>query len=102
MLIQSLSLFALVLGQAPDTPFLQEHHEAIPVVRGAGGPDGANDVRALAVEPNGNVWAAGYAHNLSKRTSVYADAAYATIKNHSKITEKGKAIGYSVGVAPNF
>lgn len=58
MLIQSLSLFALVLGQAPDTPFLQEHHEAIPVVRGAGGPDGANDVRALAVEPNGNVWAA--------------------------------------------
>ena len=50
----------------------------------------------------GNVWAAGYEHNLSKRTSVYADVAYATIKNHSAITEKGKAIGYSVGVAHNF
>ena len=57
---------------------------------------------AGATDYNGNVWAAGYAHNLSKRTSVYADAAYATIKNHSKITEKGKAIGYSVGVAHNF
>lgn len=57
---------------------------------------------AGATDYNGNVWAAGYAHNLSKRTSVYADAAYATIKNHSAITEKGKAIGYSVGVAHNF
>ena len=57
---------------------------------------------AGATDYNGNVWAAGYAHNLSKRTSVYADAAYATIKNHDAITEKGKAIGYSVGVAHNF
>ena len=57
---------------------------------------------AGATDYNGNVWAAGYAHNLSKRTSVYADAAYATIKTHSAITEKGKAIGYSVGVAHNF
>ena len=57
---------------------------------------------AGATDYNGNVWAAGYAHSLSKRTSVYADAAYATIKNHSEITEKGKAIGYSVGVAHNF
>ena len=57
---------------------------------------------AGATDYNGNVWAAGYAHNLSKRTSVYADAAYATIKNHDEITEKGKAIGYSIGVAHNF
>ena len=57
---------------------------------------------AGATDYNGNVWAAGYSHDLSKRTSVYADAAYATIKNHSEITEKGKAIGYSVGVAHNF
>ena len=57
---------------------------------------------AGATDYNGNVWAAGYAHSLSKRTSVYADAAYATIKNHDAITEKGKAIGYSVGVAHNF
>ena len=51
---------------------------------------------------NGNVWAAGYEHNLSKRTSVYADVAYATIKTHAAITEKGNALGYSVGVAHNF
>ena len=57
---------------------------------------------AGATDYNGNVWAAGYSHDLSKRTSVYADAAYATIKNHYAITEKGKAIGYSVGVAHNF
>ena len=50
----------------------------------------------------GNVWAAGYAHDLSKRTSVYADAAYATIKNHNNAKVNGKAIGYSVGVAHNF
>lgn len=51
---------------------------------------------------NGNVWAAGYEHNLSKRTSVYADVAYATIKNHPATTEKGNALGYSVGLAHNF
>ena len=50
----------------------------------------------------GNVWAAGYEHNLSKRTSVYADVAYATIKNHPETTEKGNALGYSVGLAHNF
>ena len=50
----------------------------------------------------GNVWAAGYEHNLSKRTSVYADVAYATIKNHPATTEKGNALGYSVGLAHNF
>ena len=59
---------------------------------------------AGATDYNGNVWAAGYAHSLSKRTSVYADAAYATIKKHDLLTDtgKGKAIGYSVGVAHNF
>ena len=51
---------------------------------------------------NGNVWALGYEHNLSKRTSVYADAAYATIKNTGGEADKGVAIGYSVGVAHNF
>ena len=56
---------------------------------------------------NGNVWAAGYEHNLSKRTSVYADVAYATIKKDTAIAGvgangKGTAIGYSVGVAHNF
>ena len=57
---------------------------------------------AGAVDYKGNVWAAGYAHSLSKRTSVYADAAYATIKNHAGTDLNGKAIGYSVGVAHNF
>ena len=57
---------------------------------------------AGATDYNGNVWAAGYAHNLSKRTSVYADAAYATIKNTGGPANKGTATGYSVGVAHNF
>ena len=51
---------------------------------------------------NGNVWAAGYEHNLSKRTSVYADVAYATIKNTGGPANKGTATGYSVGLAHNF
>jgi predicted porin len=51
---------------------------------------------------NGNVWAAGYEHNLSKRTSVYADVAYATIKNLAGVGLKGTATGYSVGLAHNF
>ena len=57
---------------------------------------------AGATDYNGNVWAAGYAHNLSKRTSVYADVAYATIKNTGGPANKGTATGYSVGVAHNF
>ena len=51
---------------------------------------------------NGNVWAVGYEHNLSKRTSVYADVAYATIKNTGGPANKGTATGYSVGLAHNF
>ena len=51
---------------------------------------------------NGNVWAVGYEHNLSKRTSVYADVAYATIKNTGGHANKGTATGYSVGLAHNF
>ena len=56
---------------------------------------------------NGNVWAAGYEHNLSKRTSVYADVALATIKQDGVLAGqgtngKGRALGYSVGVAHNF
>ena len=56
---------------------------------------------------NGNVWAAGYEHNLSKRTSVYADVALATIKQDTELAGqngngKGRALGYSVGVAHNF
>ena len=56
---------------------------------------------------NGNVWAAGYEHNLSKRTSVYADVALATIKQDTVLASqngngKGRALGYSVGVAHNF
>ena len=57
---------------------------------------------AGATDYNGNVWAAGYAHNLSKRTSVYADAAYATIKETGGDANKGTGLGYSVGVAHNF
>ena len=55
-----------------------------------------------AVAYNGNVWAAGYAHSLSKRTSAYADVAYARIKNAAGIDGDGKATGYSIGVAHNF
>jgi predicted porin len=51
---------------------------------------------------NGNVWAVGYEHNLSKRTSVYADVAYATIKNTGGDYNKATATGYSVGLAHNF
>ncbi|MBS1173911.1 MAG: Outer rane porin protein 32 [Burkholderiaceae bacterium] len=51
---------------------------------------------------NGNVWAVGYEHNLSKRTSVYADVAYATIKNTGGDYNKATATGYSVGVAHSF
>jgi len=37
-----------------DMPFVQEYHEAYPV----GDEAGANDVRSVAVDPSGNVWAA--------------------------------------------
>ena len=57
---------------------------------------------AGATDYNGNVWAAGYAHSLSKRTSAYADVAYARIKNAAGIDGDGKATGYSIGVAHNF
>ena len=57
---------------------------------------------AGATDYNGNVWAAGYSHDLSKRTSVYADVAYATIKNTGGPANKGTATGYSVGLAHNF
>ena len=60
-----------------------------------GTTDGATDYK-------GNVWAVGYAHNLSKRTSVYADVAYATIKNTFGDYNKATATGYSVGLAHNF
>ena len=57
---------------------------------------------AGATDYNGNVWAAGYAPKLSTRTSVYADVAYATIKNTGGPANKGTATGYSVGLAHNF
>ena len=71
---------------------------------------------AGATDYKGDVWAVGYAHSLSKRTSVYADVAYARIKTISGTAMdqavgtrgaptsniSGKAIGYSVGVAHNF
>ena len=59
---------------------------------------------AGATDYNGNVWAAGYEHNLSKRTSVYADIAYATIKANKGLdfSGKGTATGYSVGLAHSF
>ena len=50
---------------------------------------------------NGNVWAIGYEHALSKRTSVYADVAYATIKQ-PQASDKGTATGYSVGLSHSF
>lgn len=50
---------------------------------------------------NGNVWAIGYEHALSKRTSVYADVAYATIKKPT-VADKGTATGYSVGLSHSF
>ena len=43
-----------------------------------------------------------HSHSLSKRTSVYADAAYAKIKNRKGVDMNGKAVGYSVGLAHNF
>ena len=55
-----------------------------------------------SVAYNGNVWAIGYEHALSKRTSVYADVAYATIKNTGGEKNKGTATGYSVGLSHSF
>ena len=55
-----------------------------------------------SVAYNGNVWAIGYEHALSKRTSVYADVAYATIKNTDGEKNKGTATGYSVGLSHSF
>ena len=55
-----------------------------------------------SVAYNGNVWAIGYEHALSKRTSVYADVAYATIKNTDGTDNKGTATGYSVGLSHSF
>ena len=54
-----------------------------------------------SVAYNGNVWAIGYEHALSKRTSVYADVAYATIKQPT-VSDKGTATGYSVGLSHSF
>ena len=55
-----------------------------------------------SVAYNGNVWAIGYEHALSKRTSVYADVAYATIKDTGGEKNKGTATGYSVGLSNSF
>ena len=55
-----------------------------------------------SVAYNGNVWAIGYEHALSKRTAVYADVAYATIKNTGGEKNKGTATGYSVGLSHSF
>ena len=54
-----------------------------------------------SVAYNGNVCAVGYEHALSKRTSVYADVAYATIKQPT-VSDKGTATGYSVGLSHSF
>ena len=54
-----------------------------------------------SVAYNGNVWAIGYEHALSKRTSVYADVAYATIKDTGGEKNKGTT-GYSVGLSHSF
>ena len=47
----------MVLGQAtipiPDAPFEQDVHESYPLATPA-----ENDVRSIAVEPSGRVWAA--------------------------------------------
>lgn len=55
LLILSFSISAVCLraGQT-DTPFIQEYHEPYPI----DSQDGANDVRAIAVDNYGNVWAA--------------------------------------------
>ncbi len=45
---------ALAAG-VPDTPFVQEYHEPYVLL---GGDGGANDVRAVAVDGEGHVWAA--------------------------------------------
>ncbi len=47
-------LAAHALEPVPDTPFIQEYHEAYPIV--ASGP--ANEVRAIAVDSKDTVWAA--------------------------------------------
>ena len=49
---------------APDTSFIQEHHEPLPVSAN----DDANDVRKLAIDKAGTVWIAAPAGALSKVT----------------------------------
>lgn len=50
--LASLAAFGEV-DRAPDTPFVQEYHEAYPLK----GPQGVNDVRTVAADPLGNVYA---------------------------------------------
>lgn len=56
LLISILSVLACLSpqGGVVDTPFIQEYHEAHPVDQGPG----SNDVRAIAVDKTGAVWAA--------------------------------------------
>ncbi|MCL4695367.1 MAG: hypothetical protein KJ060_22985 [Candidatus Hydrogenedentes bacterium] len=58
ILMLSLSLNLVGIAHAvtpiPDTPFIQEYHEPYPIQPGQAG----DDVRAVAVDPAGVVWAA--------------------------------------------
>ncbi|MCP4592578.1 MAG: hypothetical protein GY842_17740, partial [bacterium] len=56
LLMSILSILACVNpgGGVADTPFVQEYHEAHPI----GSAPGCNDVRAIAVDNTGAVWAA--------------------------------------------
>ncbi|MBN1807013.1 MAG: hypothetical protein JW837_17325 [Sedimentisphaerales bacterium] len=54
LLIMFLSAEINLAAGLPDTPFIQEYHEAYPIV--SQGP--ANDVRAITADRAGNVWAA--------------------------------------------
>lgn len=54
-LLLFLSVSAVCLGAGlPDTPFVQEYHEPYPITP----ESAANDVRAIAVDRAGNIWAA--------------------------------------------
>ncbi len=70
LLIVHCALLAHAVEPIPDTPFVQEYHEPYPL---PGGPQ--NDVRAVAVDASGRVWAATAAglHRLDGKTWVAQD-----------------------------
>ncbi len=73
-------LFGLATAPIPDTPFIQEYHEAYPLPVAA-----ANDVRAIAVDSDGGVWAGTAAGLYGLRKDAWEQIAGATTGPHYEL-----------------